>query len=287
MPNLSAWGNRYSISQRLKVSSLLMKISYSIQDYSIQFSEPIESTMRPFKYDAKEIFQILDMALSKLDNFSTKVDGSSPVAVNRRSFTGMTPMSFRPMWLQNTQYYNESQSLAIMLALEVGAGDGSVQRKANLETQLFHNLLTLPLYTFNVGMMTPYETPYPDNFRTTGYYTRSIYRILIADYSLYLFSGLAIGALVWCGIVLSYCWRQPRHVPNLSAFPELDFATKYVAGSSYSLQGLGNAGTRETVNKITGKIFVGAARDSDEMTTPIIFSVDGNVDALRTKQLYT
>ena len=73
----------------------------------------------------------------------------------------------------------------------------------------------------------------------------------------------------------------------MSSFPKLDFAAKYVAGMPYSLQGLGNAGTGDAVNKLRERIFVGAARASDEMVPPIVFSADGNIDTLVPNKLYT
>jgi hypothetical protein len=180
------------------------------------------------------------------------------------------------------------ESLSIILALEISTNSGR-GKSSTLENALFRNLIALPLYTFNLGTITPNVTnwEYPENFHTTGYFTKRIYRLVISGYSLYIFSILAGLTLVWCGLVLWYCWRQRGLPPNLSTFPEVDFGTKCVNGFDCCFSRLGNAGTRDIKSRISGKnIFVGAAKDNDDIVPQIIFSSDGHVDALVARREY-
>ena len=298
MSNISSWNDTFNFAQQLRVSSLSTRTIYSLTNSSILFSEPILSSLQSFNYAAADVFQILDMAFNNVTTVSpidhSHIDEVDPNNCNNTSINDICPITsgqalnnIDPGSVEQAVNGSIAESLLNMLVIEIdtNSADSGISSGG-----LFSNLIILPLYTFNIGTITPNITnwAYPEKFLTTAYFAKPIYRLIISNYSLYIFTILAYGTMIWCAAVLWHCWKQQGLSPNLSHFPEIDFATKYATNMPSILQRLGNAGTRDIENQITKKfIFVGAARDNDEMAPRIVFSTDGNVKNLISRREYT
>jgi hypothetical protein len=173
------------------------------------------------------------------------------------------------------------EPLTALLTLEITTNSGQ-GKPSVLEKELFQNLITLPLYTFNLGALTLNNTDLelPEKFNSTEYYTKRIFRVLISNYSLYIFTAFALSTLIWCCAIFWYCWSRRSLAPNVSCFPEVDFATKYAVGTPYLFQGLGNACSRDIEHIVGRQIFVGATKDRDKYSAHIVLSVDRDMDSL-------
>lgn len=89
---------------------------------------------------------------------------------------------------------------------------------------------------------------------------RETYRIIISTYSQYLFAILGCITVIWCGILLVYCGLTGVG-PDLSLFPEVDFATKvHVSeGMPKLLAGMKSGTSSEIKERIKGEIvYVGS-----------------------------
>ena len=119
---------------------------------------------------------------------------------------------------------NLPQELLYVLsgAIEINSFQGRV---SGIEYQYFRNTLALPLIFCNINFFA--DQPYvPDTLIVNGYLAKDVCRLVISNYSLYIFTILAIVAIIWCAGVIVYCWVFGALAPNLSLFPEIDFASK-------------------------------------------------------------
>jgi hypothetical protein len=169
------------------------------------------------------------------------------------------------------------------------------------EYRLLRNILALPLYSVNSNRIWPNETldllPNQD-LHVTGYLAKDVNLVVISDYSLYTFTVLALLALTWCACVLVYCWVIGDHAPNISQYPEIDFASKCKASSSMDetgmaivLRGLGNSNSTDVENRIQGtSIFVRAERpDYDEpcnLEGRVVLATNDKLEKLKAKKKY-
>lgn len=102
--------------------------------------------------------------------------------------------------------------------------------------------------------------PLPPSPKYNGYVAEETYRIIISTYSQYLFAVLGCIMVIWGGILLVYCGLTGVG-PNLSPFPEFDFATKVDVseGMPELLAGMGNAMGSEIEERIKGEmVYVGS-----------------------------
>ncbi len=108
---------------------------------------------------------------------------------------------------------------------------------------------------------------------------------------MYIFTILAIVAIIWCAGVIVYCWVFGALAPNLSLFPEIDFASKSGAagnGMDTMLRGLGNANSKNVENRIKGTtVYIGAARTDTENEDMVLLSTKGlKVETLQARRKY-
>lgn len=94
-----------------------------------------------------------------------------------------------------------------------------------------------------------------------------------------------------------YCWTLGRVVPNVSRFPEINFASKCTdvrterdgtgAGVDVLLEGLGNANSKQIVERLREKkVFVGAIRRDDISEGAIVLVTNDKVEELEVGNKY-
>lgn len=98
----------------------------------------------------------------------------------------------------------------------------------------------------------------------TGHAALPVYRLSVNPLTRELFIVFCIAVLTWCTVVLAVCFFKDHHGPNISFFPELDFAAKTISvssgGAPVELVGLGNGTSKDFKKRIQGKVlFVGAS----------------------------
>jgi len=162
---------------------------------------------------------------------------------------------------------------------------------------VFDSLLAYTMYQFS---NTPRNIVYSGSditilkgFEATGYWAEPTYRVVIAPWSFYTFTALSGLTLLWSGGIFFWCATRPRLAPNMSLFPEIDFASKCVIndggmqGSEVGalLRGLGNASSREITKQILGRsLFVGAMPKKG--LARIVLTTEPCVDKLEAKKKY-
>lgn len=155
------------------------------------------------------------------------------------------------------------------------------------EQDVFRNFLAIPLYYINVRRIPQIFVAdeidsLPKNMTVEGYFAKDGYRIVFSFFSIVTFITLAAITLIWCGLVLLYCSIFGGLPPNLSEYPEVDFASKSV-GTDALLKGLGNAGTKDIILRFKGKrIVVGEAVDNNR----VVMATEGPVQSLRKGNKY-
>ena len=249
---------------QMHVSSLFTTTTYDIKNASIiSVSRYQQSPEIVFSYRADEVLQALEF-----------VFGSSDVIQDVNS----TRTVFS-IYTATTISYNNN-----------AVGSGSTPY------ELFRNILALPLYYVNIAKMSPvgddplatYTIPRDSGLDVKGYFASSVHRIVISKYSLYAFVALSLSAIIWCGAVLTYCWVYAPLTPNVSAFPEINFAAKLDDGMRVLLRGLGNANSRDVDKKLRGTtIRVGEiGRSEDERQTSAIILSTEKLDRLKSGRSY-
>jgi hypothetical protein len=129
--------------------------------------------------------------------------------------------------------------------------------QASLELTLLRGILGFAV--LGPGPNIPLPGPGP----ILGFFARNVSQLIVSPLSRLFFIILSLSTLTWCSGVLIFCFFKARPSPNLSHFPEMDFATKMITdgGSSMSdlLSNLGNATSQEVKKRVSGKnIYVGS-----------------------------
>lgn len=156
---------------------------------------------------------------------------------------------------------NQITENTILLNYIVNYISNEVEDRSALATQLqiLRDIFVLPFYCVNFIST--------NNDIGTGYYAKSVYRLIISDFSLYTFTAMAAVAVLWCACALVYCLTSSCFAPNSSQYPEIDFASRCITvpdgsrhmGMNDILNGLGNSSTTNIENSIKGKkAYVGA-----------------------------
>ena len=168
----------------------------------------------------------------------------------------------------------------------------------SLSGQLLRNVLALPLYCVNTNYISiPGDPMVPDDgFTTTGYFANPVFRVVIADYSLYTFTTLALLSLLWCIGAMSYCWIASSVAPNCSQYPEFDFASKCIAisdssndkGMDFLLKGLGNADSKAVETRIKKEmVFIRATAKTSGSDGTVAFTTSNIFRTLEARKRYT
>jgi hypothetical protein len=255
--NLFNSGNNY-YGLQLHVSSLFATTTYSLANYSI-ISVELESMPLPFIYSAAAIRDILNIAFYNATLNETGADGTN------------------------------------FLSYVVFAMNSETR---SLSSQLLRNVLALPLYCVNANYISiPGDPPVPDNgLITTGYFANPVFRVVIADYSLYTFTTLALLSLLWCIGAMSYCWIARSVAPNFSQYPEIDFASKCISvsddnsdkGMDFLLRGLGNANSKAVETRIKKEmIFIRATVQTSGSDGAVVFARSDVFRTLEGRKRYT
>jgi hypothetical protein len=123
-----------------------------------------------------------------------------------------------------------------------------------LEKSFFRNFLAFPLYYVNEARAWPRSLELPTDMQVTGYRAKDQYQLIISMFSLCTFTVLTVLTLIWCAVVLLYCWFQRTNTPITSLYPEFDFAANVVDNSQNEwFRGMKNADSRD-VEKQMSKI---------------------------------
>lgn len=146
---------------------------------------------------------------------SNRVSSLSPTLFNATDiFTALNPA------LSN---------LFIQQSISTTINDNSLSGiDGDVEPAALRNLLASALYEYNWGNDWNQTSDADLSLHVVGYYAKERFRLVIANYSLVLFTILAVSELIWSLLVLrSICTRNGL-VPIRSEFPEWDFASKVV-----------------------------------------------------------
>lgn len=262
---LEQWDGIFNTTTQLHVSSLYATSAYNLDNSSI-LSVEITAPAVPFNYSAADVMAVLEI-------------GFLPYKANESNSATYV------------LYY-------IAYVISKYSAYGVV---SDVEYRLLRNILALPLYSVNQNRIWPSETvdllPNQDLY-VPGYLAKDVNLVLISDYSLYTFTVLALLSLLWCACVLVYCWVIGENTPNISQYPEFDFASKCKASSGMDetgmaivLEGLGNSNSTDIENRIQGtNIFVRAARpDYDELCNfegRVVLATNGKLEKLKAKKKY-
>jgi len=147
-------------------------------------------------------------------------------------------------------------------------------RNADIEYQLLRNVIALPMTLYNWGEWWNTTSQAPPELHVKGYLANVRFRLIIAEYSLWLYMVLAAGTCAWCLFVLLYCWFKGRLTPNESSFPEWDFAARCVvqptdrnASMKTFMKGLANANNEDIQKRIRQKkLYLGAVESTRDPT---------------------
>lgn len=239
----AAWNYTLTRTVQLHISNYLADIVYSIPDGEIQSVSPLSDPIPSF-YSAIDLLEVYSIA------FNVTLTSSANL------FQALTE-------IPTTLF------LYVVGMIDATSGAG---RQTGVETAAFQNLLALPLYAVNYNKLREYGDPLPPDLQyliTSGYFANSLYRIVIANWTLYVFTIISTCTLVWCAAMLVYCWVAKVVMPNTSDYPEFDFASKCLANNGEHCEedgglrtifdGFGNADTANIVEQIKARrLFVGA-----------------------------
>ena len=209
--------------------------AYSLHNSSIQAVIPSSKISTPFLYPAEDIFTVLQYAF----NSHSVQEGDISFAMN-----------VSDAFLERIAATIQENSF-----LGITSAD---------EYDLLRNLLALPLYFVNVPFTKASNLSasgqIPSANRVKGYLATDSFRLVISIYTLYTFTTLALITLSWCAIVWAFCWFRGGNTPNISLYPEIDFAAK-IRNADVSmteiLNGLGNGNRLRVEKNIVGtRVFV-------------------------------
>jgi hypothetical protein len=243
---------------QLHVSTFQATTVYSLENSSILSVEATTFPV-PFNYSAIDVLQVLGLGL---------------------------------------QVNSSNQTSNILNVVNQQLANANNGESLSLADPLLRNIVALPLYSANGNIdAQEYEgnLTFPNNMLTTGYFAQAVSRVIIADYSLYMFTLLAVLALLWCACGLGYCWIHGGVVPNGSQYPEIEFASKCVVtpnemdyvGVDVLLKGLGNGNSRDIERRIKSKrIFVGAPHDVMPSAIVLVTAKNDQVEGLKAGNKY-
>lgn len=239
----ASWNYTLTKTVELRISNYPATVVYSIPDGAIQSVSPSSSPVSSF-YSASDLRQIYAIAFNVTSSAS--------------------PDLFQTL--------TQVQTMLFTYVIGVIQAISSYGRPEGIESEVFHNLLALPLFVVNYNKLHENGDPLPSDLEymfTTGHFGRALYRIVIAPATLYVFTVLSVCTLIWCACILSYCWFIGTVAPNMSEYPEFDFASKCAPNPGETNQenllgalfdGLGNADNISIEKQIKGRLFfVGGA----------------------------
>jgi hypothetical protein len=233
--NQALWGNTMNLTIQLAVSSVLPDVNYHVQDGLI---DSVTQTLpMTFNYAAEDIFYVFARMLDTTDDGAYGANDTTTQLVQYLS-TALAQNS--PLTSQDVGF-------------------------------IFRNFLALPLYISNARQITPTDVQIallPSNMTVMGYTADDDFRIVFSLWAIVTFIVIVGLTLLFCFIALAYCWLwSARLAPNVSDFPEMDFASKTLSVSTDEgaksemttvLGGLGNAQTCDVIERIGGEwIMVG------------------------------
>ena len=240
----TSWLYNLSLTMQLHVNSRKATTAYSLHNSSILSVKPSASEPVPFLYSAPEVLDVLGYALNsnsqRNENFTLVLDVSQSFLTQIASII-----------LHNS--FNGTTS--------------------NVEYDLFRTLLTLPMYYVNAGMITDHSVPedqrIPLEHHIKGYLAKDHFQLRISKYTLYAYTALALMILLWCAVICGYCWFKGAATPNMSLYPEINFAAKCrddEFGMGCMLKGLGNSNSKEVEKQIAKMhVFVGEHPSGNEV----------------------
>ena len=229
--NQALWGNTMNLTIQLTVSSVLPDVNYHVQDGLI--NSVTQTLPITFNYSAEAIFYVFAKMLDTGDQANDTTT-------------------------QLVQYLSTALAQdSPLTSQDVGF--------------IFRNFLALPLYVSNARQITPTDVQIdllPSNMTVMGYTANDDFRIVFSLWAIVTFIAIVGLTLLFCCIALLYCWCwSERLAPNVSDFPEIDFASKALSVSTEEgaksemttiLGGLGNAQTCDVIKRIGGEwIMVG------------------------------
>lgn len=131
--------------------------------------------------------------------------------------------------------------------------------------------------------------PTPGPMPITAYFALLDYRINVSPVSRVVFMCLCFATIVWCFLVIFYCWFFGSPSPNTSRYPEIDFTAKVMVdgmtGSSW-LSGLGNTTTRAVSKQIKGKVLFVGSMPTDKGVDRVAIGTVPELKTLRFGQSY-
>lgn len=221
----------------LSVSAMFPIVTYHVQDALIE--DVIENQPLTYVYNTEDIFNVFDRILD------TSLDNNS-----------------------YTQNHTTTQLVSYL--------SGVLEQNSPLSSEdkdvIFRNFLALPLYISNARQILPDNINIdllPSNMSVMGYTASASYRIAFSRFAIATFTTIVGVTLVFCVTALFYCLLCKSLVPNISDFPEIDFAAKALSGTNdvedgdmnLILERLGNARTTDIGERLKGKSMLVGAED--------------------------
>jgi hypothetical protein len=143
------------------------------------------------------------------------------------------------------------------------------------------------LRSFLTFMLHFASDPLPPTPQYHGFVAKDTYRIIISTYSQYIFAVLGCIIVLWCAVLLTYCGMNGVG-PNLSLFPEFDFATKVdiPEGMPVLLAGMGNATSSEIQERIKGEMVYAGSVNVGNGQKRVGIGTNSNLGVLRHGESY-
>lgn len=128
----------------------------------------------------------------------------------------------------------------------------------DVEPAALRNLMASAFYEYNWGTDWNQTSDAVPSMYVNGYYAVERFRLIIAAYTLILFTALTVGELLWSVSVVHLNCIGDGVTPIRSVFPEWDFATKCVSapprqtgtGMNTLMRGLAQASSKEVIDRI-------------------------------------
>jgi hypothetical protein len=150
-------------------------------------------------------------------------------------------------------------NLFIQQSISTTINDNSLSGiEGDVEPAALRNLLASALYEYNWGNDWNQTSDAVSNMYVHGYYATEKFRLVIADYSLALYTILTVGELIWCLLILGFICFGKSLIPTMSGFPEWDFASKCVrvsprqigTGMDSLMRDLSSGSTKDVMKRI-------------------------------------
>ena len=128
----------------------------------------------------------------------------------------------------------------------------------DVEPAALRNLMASAFYEYNWGTDWNQTSDAVPSMDVNGYYAVERFRLIIADYTLILFTVLTVGELLWSVMVVHLNCFGDGLAPMRSVFPEWDFASKCVrasqrqtgTGMNSLMRGLQQASSKDVIERI-------------------------------------